>query len=545
MSTGEANALLERLLAQFAEPYDFLRELVQNALDAGSDRAEVTLETHPAHGGDADEVVFELRVSDAGGGMDEAIIDRGLTRLFATTKADDRTMAGGYGVGFVSVFAWQPEIVLVHTGRGGEAWELVFHADRRFEKLPLAEPVEGTTVTLLRRGRDHERPAIAEAIRDSLWRWCRFCELELTFEDVASGEPPELLQDRPTPGDTTLTVADTQADTTVHVAFAVPPTAVLLRRGLILAEGLPKDLLGTAVPQLGSSSEHIQVWVDSPALRTTIARDKVLDDPGQRAVLARVATSVATLRQRLLSELMAIAADDAPWTRDHHDHYTYLHAHLHHELPAIGPSVAELPILRDISQHRPISPAQLATQLRGRPVLLAEPEEPHPLLCRVTASGLPVLPAIATDLAWLAPLLGTQHTVFINDSVHREIAVTDAEDLRLAVERGLTAAGISVGLCLAEGPGQRPGLVGLEITSQNASPADPGAIVLHAHGPWPESAWRGATVWVADGMLLRAARKTFATAPQSTALTLACAVAAALTRTRTRIDDIASALATV
>jgi hypothetical protein len=80
-------------------------------------------------------------------------------------------MAGGYGVGFVSVFAWEPEAVVVHTGRGGEAWELVFYPDRRFEKLRLGEPVEGTTVMLLRRGRAGERAGIAEAVRDSLWRW--------------------------------------------------------------------------------------------------------------------------------------------------------------------------------------------------------------------------------------------------------------------------------------------------------------------------------------------------------------------------------------
>ncbi|MFY0536583.1 ATP-binding protein [Nannocystis pusilla] len=115
-------ALLDRLVAQFEGPYDFLRELVQNALDAGSDRAEVALDVHPGESADPDEVVFELRVADAGAGMDEAIIDGGLTRLFASTKADDRTMAGGFGIGFVSVFAWQPDAVVVQTGRAGEAW---------------------------------------------------------------------------------------------------------------------------------------------------------------------------------------------------------------------------------------------------------------------------------------------------------------------------------------------------------------------------------------------------------------------------------------
>ena len=89
---SEVEALLDRLVAQFEGPYDFLRELVQNSLDAGSDRAEVALEVH--EGDDPDAVVYELRIADAGSGMDEAVIDGGLTRLFASTKADDRTMAG-------------------------------------------------------------------------------------------------------------------------------------------------------------------------------------------------------------------------------------------------------------------------------------------------------------------------------------------------------------------------------------------------------------------------------------------------------------------
>ena len=46
MGRSEVDAALERLVSQFASPYDFLRELVQNSMDAGSERVEVSMERH-------------------------------------------------------------------------------------------------------------------------------------------------------------------------------------------------------------------------------------------------------------------------------------------------------------------------------------------------------------------------------------------------------------------------------------------------------------------------------------------------------------------
>lgn len=540
--SAEVVGLLERLISQFAGPYDFLRELVQNSLDAGSDRAEVALEMHSEVGEEADEVVFELRISDAGSGMDEAIIDGGLTRLFASTKADDRTMAGGYGVGFVSVFAWEPEVVLVQTGRGGEAWELVFYPDRRFEKTPLMEPVEGTTVTLLRRGRSGERPAIAEAVRDSLWRWCRFCKLELSFEDVASGEPPELIQDSPAPADSPLTIEEVQGDATIHVAFAVPPSAVLLRRGLILAEGSPAELLAPFLPGLGRTAEHLQLWIDSPQLRTTIARDKVVDDAGQRATLARAAAAIATLRGRLISAIEAEVADPAPWSAERHAHHAYLHAHLGRELDHAGAAVRERSLLRDLAGGRGLTVVAVAALLRGRPVVTATPaESDSPLVAAAGRAGFPVLAAEPADLTWLRELLaGTGPLLPLSRALWREQARLDAEPLRAAVERGLLAAGAVVQVRLGgeSSVGDRPGLVGVEVGADASGP-----LVLYGPGPWPETAWRAATLWIEDGLLLRAALKVFVSAPRTAAVTLACAVAAALGRDGSESGEIAEALA--
>src|SRR5690554_8036960 len=81
--------------------------------------------------------------------MDEHIIDTYLTQLFSSSKEDDLTKIGKFGIGFVSVFALNPRAVLVQTGRGGEYWEVLFHEDRTFNKTRLQMPVEDRKSTRL------------------------------------------------------------------------------------------------------------------------------------------------------------------------------------------------------------------------------------------------------------------------------------------------------------------------------------------------------------------------------------------------------------
>lgn len=568
MSAAEVDALLERLVAQFESPYDFLRELVQNAMDAGSDRVEVTLESHPlGSGADPDELIFELTVLDTGAGMDEAIIDQELTRLFASSKSGDRTMAGGFGIGFVSVFAWEPEAVLVHTGRSGESWELVFHADRSFEKVALEEPVEGTTISLFRRGRKAEREAIAEAVRDSLWRWCRFCPLELSFEDLDSGDPAELIQDSPEPPElglgAGLSQTEVRGESTLRVSFAVPANAVFLRRGLILAEGGPKQLLASVADKLGRTAEHLQIWADSPLLRTSLARDKVLDDEGRVSVESRLFELIGKLRAELLDRLEALAATgegelepdegqltddggpiDPRWTHERHALYGALHAHLELEHAHLDRAARTRAILRDLAHAKALSLDAAIERMAGFPLICAPPlldsgGESLAGLAELVADLRPTpIPVLAGDLqedrSWLSALLGLADVELL--PIERALArveprAGEAAGLCSVVETLLRKLGheqVIVQLGAFVDPRGRPEpspVFGPEVVGA-ARP-----IAFHGGRTIPATALRQRKLWLnVHNLLIEAAIARFASEPLVAGLALCCAVLGHLDR---------------
>ena len=137
----ELGDALDALVDQFADPWSFLRELIQNAIDAGSLEIDVLLDHDPDQG------MMTIEVVDNGEGMDREIIDARLTRLFSSAKDGDYTKIGRFGIGFVSVFAIEPELVCVDTARAGEHWRVLFKKDRSFERiLDAVDEARGETV---------------------------------------------------------------------------------------------------------------------------------------------------------------------------------------------------------------------------------------------------------------------------------------------------------------------------------------------------------------------------------------------------------------
>lgn len=167
--------VFENLVDQFSDPFTFYRELIQNAMDAGSNQVDVSCEY--------DETArrVTVTVADSGEGMNERTIDEQLTKLFSSTKEHDLTKIGKFGIGFVSIFAIQPECVVLDTGRDGRFWRVVFPGTTQFLLYKLTYPVEGTTIRLFKRLPPVAWPEFLQRSEDTIRYWCGYSETQVSF----------------------------------------------------------------------------------------------------------------------------------------------------------------------------------------------------------------------------------------------------------------------------------------------------------------------------------------------------------------------------
>ncbi|MCD4785792.1 MAG: ATP-binding protein [Candidatus Eremiobacteraeota bacterium] len=179
---------LKNLIEQFSDVYCFYRELIQNSLDAGTNRIDVYLKFAPGKKGRRNGVV-KIHVDDYGEGMNRQIIDNELTRLFSSSKENDLTKIGKFGIGFVSVFAIKPQAVILDTSRDGEDWRIIFNEKKQFERIKRDYPVDGTKITMLKNGSKKFYNNFLKRSRETVEFWCKHSEAEIYFQDERINKP--------------------------------------------------------------------------------------------------------------------------------------------------------------------------------------------------------------------------------------------------------------------------------------------------------------------------------------------------------------------
>lgn len=376
MANGEeplhdvATHALENLVGQFSSKYDCFRELVQNSIDAGSQLIEVWTEFESDGRGAG---TATLHVDDDGEGMNRSIIDGQLTKLFSSRKEGDLTKIGKFGIGFVSIFALEPEAVILHTGRGGEYWEVFFHADRSFQLKELETPTEGTQVAMFLKVSEAGYQEMVSEIRSTLIHWCAHSETEILFED-RSGDAPggsinqafevegELLTRFEVPG------------TEIVAAYHSNPVYGFYNRGLALYFG--SDGL-SVLENRADRYSHISFKVKSRYLEHTLSRETVVKDENYRKAMQLLDDVVdGALLDALVESLEALAGKQR--SVEEEDQYRRYCGYLAYEPAASFKGLLERRIL--CAHH-------------------TSPKSPHEALEAVGYSGKIARPIFATEEA--------------------------------------------------------------------------------------------------------------------------------------------------
>ncbi len=381
------SGVVDNLVTQFSNALDCFRELVQNSLDSGTARVEVWAEFEAGEG-HIGSIAFH--VDDFGEGMDESIIDKQLTQLFSSTKEDDLTKIGKFGIGFVSVFALDPRAVLVNTGRGGEYWEVLFDPDRSFSKSRLDVPVEGTQITIFLEGDYHRYQELVTGVRATLKRWCAHSETEVTFEDRSPvgddfpeleviNEPFEVSGDRPA----RVEVPGTE----IVLAYTSTPMYGFYNRGLTLAlTGVGDQVFNE---YRSARYRQIAVKIKSRYLEHTLSRETVIRDENyEKAMNLLDSGANGPLLDGLVAELTALVRRES-WGLGEMDRYTTLVGYLLTEPEENLERLMEAAILRGVTGESVTPSAAYAAFKSDGRVLLTD--HPTKLAKEVREQGTPVI----------------------------------------------------------------------------------------------------------------------------------------------------------
>lgn len=372
------------MVRQFADRYAFLRELVQNGIDAGATRIDVRFERR-------DDGAVVTSVEDDGCGMSRATIEGPLITLFSSSKENDKTKIGKYGIGFVSVFALEPEVVEVTTWRDGAAWLIRFYTDHSYELSSApARDGHGTVVVLLGTMDLTAFQAHVELGKIALRRWCRHARVPVAISVVDSGDPAAgNASTVNVPFGLGALVAIDVREGNDHFVLGVGPVDDVdakpkrfcgyYNRGLTLFEHVHDD------DALGD----VRFKVDSPQLSHTISRDNVRRD----AELDRIHERIRALAQtELATELVArcaaiaeeVAAGSEPRARDLAALFS---ASIGLPFRDVHKKLA-LPLVEPIGGRRTMTLEDVMDRSNHRVVI---EEAPSPVTAALARSGTPVV----------------------------------------------------------------------------------------------------------------------------------------------------------
>jgi hypothetical protein len=308
VATTKPNAFLQRARLE-AERYGsdawvFVRELLQNARDAGAHR--VWFQTSIAERSE------RVSCRDDGAGMTFDHAHRYLFSLYASSKRGRRRSAGRFGIGFWSVLRFEPnEIVVRSQPQRGEGWQVRLDGRLEHMKREQTSMRPGTEVVLERRvsADDLENILTTSILRDAPWLRCRHRD-ERLLEVRVNGRLVRAEPALPPPS-----MSFRRRGLRGVVGLGSEPRAEIFAHGLRVRDAATLDeLLVEARPQtpaLAGATDGLapRIIIDSRNLEVLMARGDARED---RALRRLVAVGQRELRRLVRRELDRYAAMSLP-----------------------------------------------------------------------------------------------------------------------------------------------------------------------------------------------------------------------------------------
>ncbi len=242
--------LLRALTEQFPEPLLCVRELVQNAADAGAQKIEVDVAY------DAARSLFRLSVRDDARGMNAREVDGYLTIGFS--EKDPTKERGRFGVGKLSPYALGISRMVVETCDGHGTHRLTFNSDGSGTIMRLGARPRGTVVRVYKDSSREEAEKLAERTFKLVEERCGSIAIPL----FVNGHPVN--RDIALP--TIYSFSFTSAAGKGVLGMCSEPTHILMGGGIVLE---------TEAKILGPEVSYI---LDSPRLAPTLSRNAVRRD---------------------------------------------------------------------------------------------------------------------------------------------------------------------------------------------------------------------------------------------------------------------------
>jgi hypothetical protein len=289
----------------------FLRELAQNARDAGATKIGVSAFVEGAD--------LVVNFGDDGEGMEYDHARRYLFTLYASSKERDARSAGRYGVGFWSVLLFEPEHILIESlTESGESWAVALDgALEHPQRIPCGLRTPGTRVRLRRRAGPREAERMLIEVERALSRYCRY----LRRNDRKAMPLPVHLNgkriDQPLGVDGPCWLAFRDGPVEGAVGLGERPRVELYARGLLVWRGTTLDELryGAApADDLGHPEGLAPVYVlNGNQLAVTLERRAVVDDGALRRVRRVARRRMRELVGRYLDGVSPRPAGERLW----------------------------------------------------------------------------------------------------------------------------------------------------------------------------------------------------------------------------------------